>query len=63
MLFFKGIEAREAAAWGWGCRRVTCFGELLLHIYTATTTLPVLHLCRDPVPNSCQTRGWEERHF
>jgi len=51
VLFFKGIEAGEAAelyncaAWDWGCGRVTCFGELLLHICTATTTLPALHLC------------------
>lgn len=69
MLFFQGVEAHEAAevcncaAWGWGCGRVTCFGEPLLHIYTAVTALLVSHLCRDPVPNSFQTSVWEERHF
>lgn len=41
MQFLKGIEALHSCdAWGWGCGRVTCFGELLLHIYTETTTLP-----------------------
>lgn len=74
MLFFKSTEAREAAelpncaAWGWGCGIVTCSGEPLLHIYAATTALPALHLCRDPVPNSFRREAllgefWEERHF
>lgn len=53
MLFFQGVEAHEAAevrncaaraAWGWGCGRVTCFGEPFLHIYTAITALLALHL-------------------
>lgn len=66
MLFFKGIEAREAAepyncaAWGWGWGRVTCFGEFVLHVCTATATLPALRLGRGPVPKSSKSKVCEE---